>query len=156
MDKVYIYALAANLSFAVGVQFFTHYARRISSVWVNCFKAVVAAALFLATVLAQGGFHTITPGFAGLFFLSGMVGLGLADIFLVKAFSLMGPGRTMMIFGCQPLLIGLISYFVFGQAMEARKLTAVVFFVACLLIFSLESFRKHGHWNLRASLFALG
>lgn len=156
MEKVYIYALAANLSFAIGVQFFTHYAKRISSVWVNCFKALVAAVLFLLTVLGQGGFHHITPLFATLFFLSGMLGLGLADICLVKSFSLMGPGRTMMIFGFQPLVIGLISYFAFGQAVEGRKLIAVIFFVACLFIFSLESFRKHGHWNIRASLFALG
>jgi len=156
MEKVYIYALAANLSFAVGVQFFTHYARRVSSMWVNCFKAVVAAALFLLTVLVQGGFHQIDPVFAGLFLLSGMVGLGLADVCLIKSFSLMGPGRTMLIFGFQPLVIGLLSYFAFGQAVEARKLAAVFFFIACLFIFSLESFRKHGHWNLRASLFALG
>ena len=156
MEIVYIYALAANLSFAVGVQFFTHYAKRTSSVWVNCFKALVAAALFLLTVLAQGGFHYITPASAALFFLSGMVGLGLADVFLVKAFSLMGPGRTMMIFGFQPVLIGLLSYFAFGQAVEGRKLAAVVFFMACIFIFSLESFRKHGHWNMKASLFALG
>jgi len=156
MDKVYVYALAANLSFAVGVQFFTHYSRRLSSVWVNCFKAVVGASLFLLTVLAQGGFHQIDPRFVGLFFLSGMVGLGLADICLLKSFSLMGPGRTMMIFGFQPLVMGILSYFAFGQALEGRKLTAVIFFVICLFIFSLESFRKHGHWNTRASLYALG
>jgi drug/metabolite transporter (DMT)-like permease len=156
MEKVYIYALAANLVFAVGVQFFTHYARRISSMWVNCFKAVVASALFLLTVLVQGGFHQIDPLFTGLFLLSGMVGLGLADVCLIKAFSLMGPGRTMLIFGFQPLIIGLMSYFAFGQAVDGRKLIAVFFFIACLFIFSLESFRKHGHWNMRASLFALG
>jgi drug/metabolite transporter (DMT)-like permease len=156
MDKVYIYALAANLSFAVGVQFFTHYARRISSVWVNCFKAAVATALFLVTVFAQGGFHQLSPLFAGLFLLSGMVGLGLADICLVKSFSLMGPGRTIMIYGFQPLIIGVLGYFAFGQAVEGRKLAAVVFFVVCLFIFSLESFRKHGHWNIKAGLFALG
>jgi drug/metabolite transporter (DMT)-like permease len=155
MDKVYIYALAANLSFAVGVQFFTHYARRISSLWVNAFKAVVAAGLFLATVLLQGGFHHIDLLSAGLFFVSGAVGLGLADFCLVEAFSLMGPGRTMMVYGVQPLVIGVFSYFLFGQAVEGRKLAAVVFFVVCLFIFSLESFRKHGHWNVKASLYAL-
>lgn len=155
MDKVYLYALASNLSFAIGVQFFTHYARRLSSLWVNAFKAVVACSLFLLTVLVQGGFHAIDPGYAGLFLLSGMVGLGLADICLIKAFSLMGPGRTMLIFGFQPLFIGVLSYFAFGQALDPRRFTAVIFFVVCLFIFSLESFRKHGHWNVRAGLIAL-
>lgn len=68
----------------------------------------------------------------------------------------MGPGRTMMVFGFQPLIIGLLSYFAFGQAVEGRKLAAVAFFMACVFIFSLESFRKHGHWNMRASAFAFG
>ena len=155
MEKVYIYALAANLSFAVGVQFFTHYARRISSLWVNCFKAVVATALFALTIGFQGGFHGISLHCAALFCVSGAVGLGLADICLIKAFSLMGPGRTMLLFGFQPLVIGVFSYFAFGQAVDLRKLTAILFFIVCLFIFSLESFKKHGHWNVKASLFAL-
>ncbi len=155
MEKAYLYALAANLSFAFGVQFFTHYARRVSTLWVNCFKACVAGALFAATVLLQGGFHAVAPGPAALFLASGMMGLGLADIFIIKAFALMGPGRTMMLFGFQPLVIGVVSYFLFGQAVEASKVYAVLFFVACLFVFSLESFRKHGHWNLRASAYGL-
>ncbi|MBI4351604.1 MAG: DMT family transporter [Elusimicrobia bacterium] len=155
MEKVYIYALAANLSFAVGVQFFTHYARRTSSLWVNCFKAAVASVLFAVTISAQGGFHRLGGGYAALFFLSGMLGLGLADVLLIKAFSLMGPGRTMMLFGFQPLVIGVISYFAFGQAVDLGKVYAIFFFIVCLFIFSLESFKKHGHWNMKASLFAL-
>ena len=155
MEKVYIYAVAANLSFAIGVQFFPHYARRVSSLWVNCFKGLVATALFAVTVLLQGGFHAITPACAGLFLFSGAIGLGLADVFLIEAFSLMGPGRTLLIFGFQPLIIGVISYFAFGQAVDARSLIAILFFIVCLFIFSLESFRKHGHWNIRAMVFAL-
>lgn len=156
MENPYIYALAANLSFAVGVQFLTHYARRISAMWVNSFKAIVAALLFAATILVQGGFHHIQPGYAALFMLSGMIGLGLADLLIIKAFALMGPGRTMMLFGFQPLVIGTVSYFAFGQALDPRKVYAILFFIVCLYIFSLESFRKHGHWNVRASLYALG
>ena len=154
MEQVYLYALGANLSFAIGVQFFTHYARRISSVWVNCFKAAVAAALFGATALAAGGFHSVPPVYLLLFLLSGMLGLGAADVFLIKSFSLMGPGRTLMVFGFQPLLIGVFSYLLFGQTVDARRFVSVAFFVTCLFIFSLESFKKHGHWNLKALAFA--
>jgi drug/metabolite transporter (DMT)-like permease len=155
MDKVYLYALAANLSFAVGVQFFTHYAKTLSSLWVNYYKAVVAAALFGLTVCARGGFHPIAPVSVMLFAASGMLGLGAADVFLVRSFALMGPGRTMLLFGFQPLLIGIMSYFLFAQALDSRRFIAVIFFIACLFIFSLESFHKHGHWNLKASGFAL-
>lgn len=156
MEKAYIYALAANLSFAIGVQFFSHYAKLTSSRWVNCYKGLVAALLFAVTVMLQGGFHAVAPLNAALFFLSGMMGLGLADLFLIKAFALMGPGRTMMLFGFQPVIIGVVSYFAFGQAIDPDKIYAILFFVVCLYIFSLESFRKQGHWNVKASLFALG
>lgn len=155
MEKAYIFALAANLSFAIGVQFFTHYARSMSSLWVNWYKGMVAALLFAATILLAGGFHSIPPGMMAMFMLSGLVGLGLGDVYIIKAFSLMGPGRTMMVFGFQPLLIGVVSYFAFGQAIEMNKVYAILFFVVCLYIFSLESFRKHGHWNIKATLFAL-
>jgi len=61
-----------------------------------------------------------------------------------------------MLFGFQPVLIGVVSYFAFGQALDVHKFYAILFFVACLYIVSLESFKKQGHWNIRASLFALG
>jgi drug/metabolite transporter (DMT)-like permease len=137
------------------VQFFTHYAKTLSSVWMNCFKAVVATALFGLTVAACGGFHHIEHGSILLFAASGMLGLGAADVFLVKSFSLMGPGRTMMLFGFQPLVIGVLSWFLFGQLVNARQFISILFFVVCLFIISLESFKKHGHWNIKAGAFAL-
>ena len=155
MEKAYVYALAANFSFAVGVQFFTHYARNLSSSWVNSFKALAAMILFLATILLSGGFHSVNPQFAALFMVSGFVGLGAADLFIIKSFSLMGPGRTMMLFGFQPLIIGVFSYFLLGQSIDSRKFWAVFFFIACLFVFSLESYKKNGHWNIRAGAFAL-
>lgn len=121
-----------------------------------CLVYYISDVCTASALLVQGGFAGAPPGFIALFFLSGALGLGLADIFLIKAFSLMGPGRTMMLFGFQPFLIGVISYFAFGQTLEPRKAAAVLFFIVCLYIFSLESFRKRGHWNVKASLFALG
>lgn len=155
MEKAYIFALGANLSFAIGIQFFTHYARNLSSVWVNCFKALVALLLFLVTIYFKGGFNPIEYRYLLLFLMSGFIGLGLADIFLVKSFSLMGPGRTMMIFSFQPVFVGALSYFIFSQTVSTKKFIAVIFLIICLIIFSLESFKKYGHWNSKATLFAL-
>jgi drug/metabolite transporter (DMT)-like permease len=154
MEKAYIFALGANLSFAIGIQFFTHYARNLSSVWVNCFKAIVAIVLFLATIFIKGGFNSISYQYILFFAASGFIGLGLADIFLLKSFSIMGPGRTMVIFSFQPLFVGVLSYFIFAQTVSSRKFIAVIFLVICLVIFSLESFKKHGHWNIKSTFFA--
>ena len=149
METAYIYALGANLSFAIGVQFFTHYARNLSSVWVNCFKAIIAAVLFLVTIYTVGGFSPIKYQYLLLFCFSGFLGLGLGDIFLIKSFSLMGPGRTMVLFSFQPLIIGILSYFLFSQTIDTKKFFAILFFIICVFIFSLETYKTKGHWHLK-------
>lgn len=150
MKDVYLYGLGANLTFAIGSQIFTTYSRQISSSWMNCFKAIVGAIAFGLFVTFFGVWHEIEWKYFSLFFFSGFMGLGIGDIFLLKAFSLMGPGRTLMIFGFQPLLIGVLSYFVFDQALDPKKFFAIFFCILCLGTFSLESFKRSGTWDLKA------
>ena len=155
METAYIYALGANLSFAIGIQFFTHFARNISSVWVNCFKAAIALICFAITIYFKGGFNPIELKYFMLFCASGFLGLGFADIFLIKSFSMMGPGRTMVLFTFQPVIVGILSYFLFSQVVTGRKLFAILFMIICLVIFSIETYKTKGHWNVKASIFAL-
>ena len=150
MKEVYLYGLGANLSFALGSQIFTMYSRRISSAWMNCFKAIIGLIAFGISVSLFSTWHSIAPSFFFLFFLSGFMGLGVGDIFLLKAFSEMGPGRTLMLFGFQPLIIGILSYFVFGQTVDSHKFWAILFFILCLGTFSIESFKRSGHWQVKA------
>lgn len=150
MKEVYLYGLGANLSFAIGSQIFTFYSRQISSSWMNCFKSLVGVTAFGLFITFFGSWHSIGPTFFGLFFLSGFMGLGIGDIFLLKSFSLMGPGRTLMIFGFQPLLIGVLSYILFDQALDPKKFLAIFFCILCLVSFSLESFKKSGTWEFKA------
>jgi drug/metabolite transporter (DMT)-like permease len=142
------------MSFAFGSMFFTHYARKFSSLWMNTFKAVVASWLFLGAVLITTGFHDISILNFGIFFISGFIALGIGDIFLVKAFSLIGPGRTMLLFGFQPVVVGVISYFVFDQGMQANKVVGILFFIMCLLTFSYESFKQKGKWEIHGLAYA--
>tara|TARA_Y100000768_G_C23987521_1_gene689869 strand:- start:749 stop:1624 length:876 start_codon:yes stop_codon:yes gene_type:complete len=146
--EAYYYALGANFSFALGSIFFTHYARKFSSIWMNTFKASVAALLFAFTVLLGSGFHEISALNFGIFFVSGFVALGLGDIFLINAFSLIGPGRTLVLFGFHPMIVGILSYFILGQEVSPKKLIGIIFFIGCLLTFSLESFRKNKSWGV--------
>ncbi len=154
MISPYVYSVFANMFWGLGAQFYAYYGRKFSSVWINAFKALAAGIFFTCAVIIAGGFHEIIPSAAFVLLLSGLIGLGVADIFLVKAYAGMGPGRTMMLFSFQPLFVGVISYFAFGQVINPQKFISIIFFIICIVIFSLETFRKEGHWNIKNTLFA--
>ncbi len=152
--KPYVFALCANLSFALGSVFFAHYSRRVSSLWMNCVKALVAVFCFFIAIIATSGFHSISTLNFLIFFLSGFLALGIGDLFLLESFKRLGPGRTMVIFGFQPLIIGSLSYIFFGQTISSEKLFAVIFLILCLLTFSLEIRKRTGTWEVKNLLIA--
>ncbi|MBI5596229.1 MAG: EamA family transporter [Elusimicrobia bacterium] len=151
MDRLpVLFALAANLCFAAGSLFYTRFARRTSAAWVNAFKALLAAAAFALTVTLSTGWLGLGGAPLAMLLVSGAVGLGLGDVFLVEAMARMGPGRTLMIFAFQPLVLGTLAAVLLGQPLDARRLSAVGFFMLCLATISHESRRRHGHWNAAA------
>lgn len=154
--NAYILTLLANMSFSLGSQFFTHYSRKFSSTWMNTFKALVAANGFLLTILLTTGFSIISVENLAWFFLSGFIALGLGDILLLKAYEKIGPGRTMVLFGFHPVVVGMIAFVLFDQTIGLNKLWAIVFFIGCLLTFSYETFKTSGKWDVSGLLFAFG
>lgn len=157
MEPAVLYlALGANLSFAVGSQIFTHYARKFSSTWMNFFKAMVGLIGFGLTISLTGMWHDIPFSWVCLFLLSGTIGLGIGDILLLKAFSALGAGRTLILFSFQPLILGIMSYFAFDQMLDSRKFLAIFFFILCVAITSLEGFKKDKKWQATGIALALG
>ena len=151
----YILALSANLSFALGSMFFTHYARRFSSLWINTVKASVAAVGFFLVIVLSTGFHDLTIINFSIFFISGFIALGIGDIFLIQAFANLGPARTLVIFGFHPVIVGGISFFLFDQDISYGKLVGILFFICCLFTFSYEKFKSSVHWEVAGLLMAL-
>ena len=117
-------------------------------------KAALGCLFFFVTIVLTGGFSAIPLKYAGTFFLSGFIALGFGDILMLKSFADLGPARTILLYGFQPLVIGLISFFLFGQTVSLVKLCSIIFFLICIFIFSLESFRRHGHWSVKAMALA--
>lgn len=150
-----ILALCANVSFATATFYFAEYSRRISAMWVNFIKALIAVFAFAIACTILGAWTPISPNVVGLLILSGTCGLFIGDIFLLKAFSILGSGRVLMIFGFQPLLLGFAAHILFNQELVWYKFIAVLFLIACLFTFSLESFKSKGHWEVRGILYAL-
>ncbi len=150
-----LFALGSNISFAIASVFFTEFSRKISPNWVNYLKATVAFICFALVILLFGIDLSMAQKSLVLLIISGFTGLMIGDIFLFRAFAYLGPGRVLMIFGFQPLLIGVASYYLFDNVFSAYQLLALFFLIGCILCFSLESFREKGHWDAVGILFAL-
>ncbi len=155
-DQVLLLALSSNFFFALGSQFFTYFSKKIGATWMNWYKAYVAQICFVAWLLLKGGLIWLPLAQGGPLMLSGLIGLGAGDVLLLLAFKEMGPGRTLMLFAFQPLLVGIGAFFLFGQSIDTTRFWAIFFFILCILIFSLESFKKERHWGSRGILLALG
>ncbi|MGE3757881.1 MAG: EamA family transporter [Pseudobdellovibrionaceae bacterium] len=142
-------ALGANLSFSTASIVYAEYSKKYSPKWMNLLKALVAFSAFSVTVLAFGLWEV--PSFFSflLFMASGATGLMLGDLFLLRAYTLIGPARTLMIFGFSPIFLGVTAYFLFDQKFEWFRLIAIVFLILCLFTFSIENYKRSGNWQIR-------
>ncbi len=156
MSDYHFYALGAAFSFSIASQIFTHYARKVSVMWMNCFKAVTALLAFsLVVALTNRMQQTPSPLSVSIFFLSGLIALNIGDWFLVKAFQTIGPARTLVIFSFQPIFIGIMAYIIFSQPLTPEKLIGIIFMISCVYVLSLERFKKEKKWELAGPIYAL-
>lgn len=155
MNETVLYAFGSSFTFAISSVAFARLTREVSSAWMNTVKALVCW-LLLAVVLCLTVPSPVTTSSRVGLFLSGAVGLGLGDLFLLGAFARMGAARTLLVFGFQPLFMGIAGHFLFGQSFELSQAAAIGFFLACLFVLSLERYRTEGHWEIRGLTLALG
>jgi drug/metabolite transporter (DMT)-like permease len=149
-------ALASTLAFSSSSLIFADFSRKISVLWMNCFKSAVAFILLCITLpLFFGGWHKPEPLIIGGFLLSGLIGLNIADLFILNAFTRIGVARTLILFGFQPLMVGFGASLLFHQPMNPMKLVAVAFMIACLFTLSLEKYRTDKTWELTGLAIAL-
>lgn len=149
------YALGATLCFAYSSTIFTEFSRKISPFWMNSFKAFVALAAFWLTILLINKW--VQPDIKSIiaFISSGCIGLMIGDIFMLHAMKDLGASRILMIFGLQPFILGLSSFYLFGQAFSMMNFVGVIFMLCCLYTISLESYKKSGSWQLRGMFLGL-
>jgi drug/metabolite transporter (DMT)-like permease len=155
MHLSYIYALGSALTFSISTIIYTAYSEKISVLWMNTLKAVTALLGTVIFLLLTAGFQTLPVQSIFAFVSSGLIGLNIGDIFMLTAFKRIGPGRTMMLWGFQPIFMGVASYFFFGQGLSLNKLSAIAFLMACLFVISYEKYKQIGHWELRGLFYAL-
>ncbi len=152
----YLFAFSSVLTFSVAAIGFTYFSQKISPLWMNLFKCLVSFLISLPIIFFMKGqlFWSFTDCWP--FYVSGLLGLTIGDWLLLSAYKKIGPARTLMIFGCQPLIAGGFSYFFWDEVIYPIQLMAIVFFVFCLFLISYEKFKVNRTWEVSGLLFALG
>lgn len=89
-----------------------------------------------------------------LLVLSGFTGLCFGDIFLFRAFTTLGPARSLVLYSFQPLMLGLYGYFFLNQFFSLNQTLAVICMIFCIFIFMLERNKLTGSWDLRSFVWA--
>jgi drug/metabolite transporter (DMT)-like permease len=156
LDSLQVYSLAivANLTFSSASMIFALYARRFSSMWINQVKIVVALPAFMLAMYLTGEAISVNMTSAWLLLLSGFAGLCIGDLFLFRAFATLGAGRTLILFSCQPLMIGIYGYFFLGQIFSSNQTIAVMCMIICIFIFMVERNKLTGSWDMKSFTWA--
>ncbi len=152
----YLYAFSAVFTFSVAAIGFTYLSQKVSPLWMNIFKCIFSFLISLPLVIYLN--HQVYWSFeqAWPFYLSGIIGLNLGDWLLLSAYKKIGPARTLLLFGFQPLIAGGFSYYVWGEMVYPKQLIAIIFFVICLILFGYEKFQIQRKLDFSGLLFALG
>ncbi|MFL5786148.1 MAG: EamA family transporter, partial [Bacteriovoracaceae bacterium] len=114
----------------------------------------LAMAAFLIASVLSGQTNSVPWSAVALLFFSGLGGLCGGDIFLFKAYTTLGAGRTLVMFSFEPLFLGLYGYFFLGQVFTANQFLAVMCMVVCIYIFMLERNRLTGAWDFKSFVWA--
>lgn len=147
-------ALFANLFFSASALSFTEFSEKYGSLWVNSFKAFVSFVV-MAVVFFFLGFHTRTfDSVSAFYMLSGLVGLAIGDYFLVLGFQKIGPARTLLLFGMQPVFFLLIDKFYFYLSIDKWSYVGVGLMLLSLFIVFFERKKSIYHWSVAGFLCA--
>ncbi|MGK0367260.1 MAG: drug/metabolite transporter (DMT)-like permease [Thermoproteota archaeon] len=151
----YILVLAANLSFALASILFTEYARKLTPLIMNAFKAWATLIFLVFTILIFEKFQAVKLLHIAPVMIGGFIGLNIGDMFILRAFAKIGASRTLILFGFHPIIMAISAYFIFSQAITINHIIAISIFLLCLFIFSYETFKETGQWEISGLAMAL-
>ncbi len=152
--EVYGLAIGANLAYSTSSMVFSLYARRFSSMWINQVKVFTAFLAFVVAMLISGRMVPVSGYSTAMLLLSGVAGLCLGDLFLFRAFTTLGAGRSLVLYSFQPLMLGIYGYFFLSQIFSVNQTLAVVCMVICIFIFMLERNQSTGSWDFKSFTWA--
>lgn len=152
--EVYGLAIGANLAFSTASMVFSIYARRFSSMWINQVKVFTAFLAFLVAMFLSNKMVGLSSYSIAMLLLSGLAGLCVGDLFLFRAFTTLGAGRSLVLYSFQPLMLGIYGYFFLSQVFSLNQTLAVICMIICIFIFMLERNQATGSWDIKSFFWA--
>ncbi len=122
--------------------------------WINQVKVFTAFLAFLVAMIFSDQLVSVDPTVISLLLLSGFTGLCVGDIFLFKAFTTLGPARSLVLYSFQPLMLGIYGYFFLGQFFSVNQTLSVICMIICIFIFMLERNKTTGSWDPKSFIWA--
>ncbi len=122
--------------------------------WINQVKVFTAFLVFTFAMLYTQQLASVSLTEISILMLSGFMGLCFGDIFLFRAFTTLGPARSLVLYSFQPLMLGLYGYFFLAQMFSLNQTLAVICMVICIFIFMLERNKATGSWDVKSFVWA--
>jgi len=148
MNPASLLALVANLFFSAATISYAEHSKKYGSLWVNSFKSFLSFVLMAVIFVFMGLYKTSVDHITFMYMFSGLVGLALGDYLLVIGFEKIGPARTLLIFGIQPVLFLGIDLFTVPEKITAWAPVGVVFMLLSLLLVVFEKQKSIYSWSL--------
>lgn len=132
-----LHALACAVLWSVAVIFFRRSGEIVEPLVLNLFKGVVGLGAFLVTLLVLG-LPLVPEGIRAtdvvVLFLSGMVGIGVADTLFFAGLNRIGAGLTAIVDCLYAPLVMLCSYFWLREPTSPWLLLSLALMVAAILV----------------------
>ena len=150
--SAYLAVFICCLLWAISTQFYANLVNRITLVRFNLYKSLIALVCFFVAAVSIGGLHAPIETLPWIF-LSGLLGVGIADLLIFHSFAKMGPARTLMLWAFEPSLIAVYSYFILHKVLPLNKVVGLLFLIFCLIFMALEK-KKAGELTIRIVIIA--
>ncbi len=127
MDSAAFFALAASLSWVLS-QLFGHKPTLFyGSFQFNKIRMIVASTLLIGMILFTGNDWAIAPSAWIWIILSGVIGIGLGDLFLFFAMERLGPRRTGILFAVNAPLAACFAWLLLDEKLTFSIIFALIF-----------------------------
>lgn len=132
-------ALASPLAWSFAVILYQKSGERVSVAGMNLFKNIVATSLFALTWVFVGA---VTPEgiefwHYGLLLLSGVIGVGVADLYFLMCLNRLGAGRQAIVNTAYSPPIIFLSWIFLGESLTLMQVVGVAMILAAVLIVGL-------------------